>query len=128
MQCTGKDLYKDLEGSIIIPIVLSMITGSHTSYTQLAQGYRYHKLRKTFGKFFMSYSELLSKFGAISYLEYASKGITHTVFYGNLVCKLKMIKGEANFISSGFKIVKHLRHRQYDPAIIERTISSVLDN
>ena len=26
----------------------------------LAQGYRYHKLRKTFGKFFRSYSELLS--------------------------------------------------------------------
>ena len=25
------------------------------------QGYRYHKLRKTFGKFFRSYSELLSK-------------------------------------------------------------------
>ena len=27
----------------------------------LTQGYRYHKLRKTFGKFFRSYSELLSK-------------------------------------------------------------------
>ena len=33
----------------------------------LTQGYRYHKLRKTFGKFFISYSELLSKFGAISF-------------------------------------------------------------
>ena len=36
-------------------------------------GYRYHKLRKTFGKFFRSYSELLSKFGAISFQEYVSK-------------------------------------------------------
>ena len=27
----------------------------------LTQGYRYHKLRKTFGKFFRSYSELLSR-------------------------------------------------------------------
>ena len=43
----------------------------------LTQGYRYHKLRKTFGKFFRSYSELLSKFGAISFQEYVSKGITH---------------------------------------------------
>ena len=33
----------------------------------LAQGYRYRKLRKTFGKFLMSYSELLSKFCAISF-------------------------------------------------------------
>ena len=36
----------------------------------LKQGYRYHKLRKTFGKFFRSYSELLSKFGDISFQEY----------------------------------------------------------
>ena len=36
------------------------------------------------------------------------------------------MKGEANFISSGSKKVKRLRCRQYDPAIIERTISLVL--
>ena len=35
----------------------------------LTQGYRYHKLRKTFGKFFRLYSELLSKFDAISLQE-----------------------------------------------------------
>ena len=31
-----------------------------------------------------------------------------------------------NFISSGSKIVKRLRRRQYDPAIIDRTIGLVL--
>ena len=35
-------------------------------------------------------------------------------------------KGEANFISSGSKIVKQLRRRPYDPSIIERTIGLVL--
>ena len=34
-----------------------------------AQGYRYHKLRKTFGKFFRSYCELLSKFVDTSFQE-----------------------------------------------------------
>ena len=92
----------------------------------LTQGYRYHKLRKTFGKFFRSFSELLSKFGAISFQEYVSKGITHPVFYGDLVYKLRRVKSESNFISSGSKIVKRLRRRQYDPEIIERTISLVL--
>ena len=92
----------------------------------LTQGYRYHKLRKTFGKFFRSYSELLSKFGAISFQEYVSKGITHPVFYGDLVYKLRRVKNESNFISSGSKIVKRLRRRQYDPEIIERTIGLVL--
>ena len=92
----------------------------------LTQGYRYHKLRKTFGKFFRSYSELMSKFGAISFQEYVSKGITHPVFYDDLVYKLRRVKSEKNFISSGSKIVKRLRRRQYDPVIIEMTIGFVL--
>ena len=106
------------------------------------QGYIWHKLRKTFGLFFMSYYDLvsksyilhlfyiyftfLSKSGAISFQEHVSKGITHPVFYGDLVYNLRRVKGEANFISSGSKIVKRLRRRQYDPSIIERTICLVL--
>ena len=81
---------------------------------------------KTFGKFFRSYSELLSKFGDISFQEYLSKGISHPVFYGDLVYKLRRVKDTPNFISSGSKIVKPLRRRQYDPVIIERTIGLVL--
>ena len=92
----------------------------------LTQGYRYHKLRKTFGKFFRSYSELLSKFCDISFQEYLSKGISHPVIYGDLVYKLRMVIDTPNFISSGSKIVKRLRRRQYDPVIIERTVGLVL--
>ena len=92
----------------------------------LTQGYRYHKLRKTFGKFFRSYSELLSKFGDISFQEYVFKGISHPVFYGDLVYKLRRVKDTPNFISSASKIVKRLRRRQYDPLIIETTIGLVL--
>ena len=92
----------------------------------LTQGYRYHKLRKTFGKFFRSYSEHLPKFGDISFQEYMSKGISHTVFYGDLVYKLRTVKDTPNFISSGSKIVKRLRRREYDPLIIDRTICLVL--
>ena len=92
----------------------------------LTQDYRYHKLRKTFGKVFRSYSELLSKFGDISFQEYLSKGIYRPVFYGYLVYKLRRIKDTPNFFSSGTKIVKRLRRRQYEPVIIERTIELVL--
>ena len=92
----------------------------------LTQRYRYHKLRKTLGKFFRSYSEFLSKFGAIPFREYVSKGITHPVFYGDLVYKLRRVKSESNFISSGSNIVKRLRLRQYDPVFIERTKGLVL--
>ena len=92
----------------------------------LTQGYRYHKLRKTFGKFFRSYSELLSKFGDISLQEYLSKGISHPIFYGDLVYKLRRVKDTPNYFSSGSKIFKRLRRWQYDPVIIERTIGLVL--
>ena len=91
----------------------------------LTQGYRYHKLRKTFGKFFKSYSELLLKFCDISFQEYVFKGISHPVFYGDLVYKLRRVKYTPNFISSGSKIVKRLRRRQYDPLIIKRTFGLV---
>ena len=92
----------------------------------LTKGYRYHKLRKTFGKFLRSFSELLSKFGDISFLEYVSKGISHPVFYGDLVFKLRRVKETPNVISSGSKTAKRLRRRQYDPLIIERTLGLVL--
>ena len=99
--------------------------------SKLLQNY-WHRLiditsfEKTFGQFFRSYSELLSKFGDISFQEYLSKGISHPVFYGDLVYKLRRIKDTPNFISSGSKIAKRLRRRQYDPVIIERTIGLVL--
>ena len=67
----------------------------------LTQCYIYHKLRKTFGKFFRSYSDLLSKFGEMSFQEYVTEGISHPVFYGDLVYKLRKVKCEANFVSFG---------------------------
>ena len=79
----------------------------------LTQGCRYHKLRKTFGKFFRSYSELLSKFSEISFQDYVSEGIPHPVFYSDLVYKLRSVKGSINFVLSGLKIVKRLRRRKY---------------
>ena len=87
--------------------------------------YRYHKLRKAFRKFFRSYSKLLSKFCDISFQEYVSKGISHPVYYGDLVYKLRMVKDTPHFISLGSKIVKRLRRRQYDPLIMG-TIGLVL--
>ena len=58
----------------------------------------------TFWTFFRSYSELLSKIGELSSQEYVSEGISHPVFYGDLVYKLKRAKGVENFVSSGSKI------------------------
>ena len=74
----------------------------------------------------VSYSELLFKYGEISFQEYVSEGISRPVFYGDIFYKLRRIKCEANFVSSGSKIVKRLRRRKYDQVIIERTIGLML--
>ena len=47
----------------------------------LTQGYRYHNLRKTFGKFFRSYSDLLSKCSEISFQEYVTEGYIKTYIF-----------------------------------------------
>ena len=89
----------------------------------LTQDYRYHKLRKTFWKSLRSYSELLSKFGEISFQEYV---FSRPDLYGDLVYKLRSVKCAANFVSFGSKMVKPIRRRQYDPVIIKRTICLML--
>ena len=67
-----------------------------------------------------------SEFGEKSFQVYVSEGISHSVFYCDLVYKLRRVKCEANFVSSDSKIVKRLRRRNYDPVIIERTNGLVL--
>ena len=62
----------------------------------LNQGYRYHKLRKTFSKFYRRYYDLISKFKVgLKYL--LRQGLLDPEFYGYLVYKLKKIVGSNNF-------------------------------
>ena len=69
----------------------------------LKQGYRYHKLRKTFSKFCRRYYDLISKFqnGLKSLLR---QGLSEPDFYGDLVYKLKKIVGSNKIISHYTKI------------------------
>ena len=60
------------------------------------QGYRYHKLRKTFSKFYQRYYDLVSKFQVgLKFL--LRQGLSESDFYGDLVYKLKKIVGSNNF-------------------------------
>ena len=85
-----------------------------------------HRASKTFEQFFRSYSDLLSKFNDISFQDHVSEEISHPVYYGDLVHKVRKIKCAVNFVSSGSKIVKCLRRWMYSPVIIERIIGLVL--
>ena len=62
----------------------------------LQQGYRYHKLRKTFSKFCRRHHELVSKFN-VGLKTILHQGLSEPEFYGDLVYKFKKIVGRADF-------------------------------
>ena len=74
----------------------------------LKQGYRYHKLGKTFSKFYRRYYDLISKFkiGLKSLLRH---GLSEPEFYGDLVYKFKKIVGSNNFSAQFIKMISHYK-------------------
>ena len=50
----------------------------------LKQGYRYHKIRKAFSKFYHRHSELIVKYN-IGLKTLLQQGISEPIFYGDLV-------------------------------------------
>ena len=57
----------------------------------LQQGYRYHKLRKTFSKFYRLHHELVSKFN-VGLKTLLHQGLSELEFYADLVYKCKKKK------------------------------------
>ena len=62
----------------------------------LKQGYRYHKLRKAFSKFYRRHYELISKFN-VGLKSLLHQGLLEPEFYGDLVFKFKKIRGMTDF-------------------------------
>ena len=62
----------------------------------LQQGYRYHKLRKTFSKFYRRHYELVSKFN-VGLKTLLHQSLSEAEFYGDLIYKFKTIVGRADF-------------------------------
>ena len=71
----------------------------------LKQGYRYHKIRKAFSKFYHRHSELIVKYN-IGLKILLQQDISEPIFYGDLVYKFKRIVGKPNFSDQFKKIVK----------------------
>ena len=88
----------------------------------LKQGYRYHKLRKTFSKFYRRYYDLISKF-LIGLKSLLCQGLSEPDFYGDLVYKLKKIVGSNNF-SAHFS---HYKKIGYNINVLQQTACLVVN-
>ena len=71
----------------------------------LKQGYRYHRIRKTFSKFYHRHLMLIIKYN-IELLTLLQQGISEPISYGDLVYKFKRIVGKPNFSDQLKNIIK----------------------
>ena len=67
----------------------------------LKQCYQYHKLRKTFSKFYRRYYDLISKFH-VRFKSLLHQGLSEPEFYCDLVYKLKIVDSN-NFFSAVYR-------------------------
>ena len=92
----------------------------------LKQGYRYHKIRKTFSKFYYRHSELIVKYN-IGLKTLLQQGISEPISYGDLVYKFKRIVGKPNFSDQFKKIVKRYIRVGYNLDIMRQSVCLVLN-
>ena len=86
----------------------------------LKQGYRYHKLRKEFSKFYRRHFELIEKYH-VSLKKLMQQGICNPEFYGDLVYKFKKIIGNPNFSNLLKRIVNRFKRAGYSLDIMRQT-------
>ena len=87
----------------------------------LQQGYRYHKLRKTFSKFYRRHCELISKYN-VGLKTLLSEGLSEPEFYGDLVYKFKKLKGINDFSFQFRKIITRYRRIGYNLNVMRNSI------
>ena len=83
----------------------------------LKQGYRYHKLRKAFSKF---YYELILKFN-VGLKSLLHQGLSEPEFYSDLVNKFKNIRGMTDFSDQFRKIIMRYKRIGYNLNVMRQS-------
>ena len=92
----------------------------------LKQGYRYHKLRKTFSKVYRRYYDLISKF-QIGLKTRLRQRLSEPEFYGDLVYKSKKIVGSNNFSTQFIRIIFYYKKIGYNINVLQQTACLVVN-
>ena len=92
----------------------------------LKQGYRYHKIWKTFSKFYRRYYDLISKF-KVGLKSRLHQGLSEPDFYGDLVYKLKKIVVSNNFSAQFIKIISHCKKIGYNINVLQQIACLVVN-
>ena len=87
----------------------------------LRQGYRYHKLRKTFAKFYRRHYEYIPKLN-VGLKTFLHQDLSEPEFYGDLVYKLKKIVGRTDFSDKSGKIIIHYKRIGYNSNVMRQFV------
>ena len=87
----------------------------------LKQGYRYHKLRKAFSKFYRRHYGLISKFN-VGLKSLLHQGLSEPEFYGDLVYKFKKIRGITDFSDQFRKIIMRYKRIGYNLNVMRQSV------
>ena len=92
----------------------------------LQQGYRYHKLRIFFSKFYRRHFELFSKYntGLRSLLQ---KGLSEPEFYGDLVYKFRKLVGKTEFSDRFKKSIRRYKRIGYKIDVMRQSACLVVN-
>ena len=92
----------------------------------LQQGYRFHKLRKFFAKFYKRNGDLLEKYNT-NLKALLQHGITHPQFYGDVIYKLRKCTSSDYFSDRFIKCIRTFVRKGYTRSILHRTVCMVID-
>ena len=92
----------------------------------LKQGYGYHKIRKSFSKFYHRHSELVVKYNT-ELKTLLQQGISEPIFYGDTVYKFKRNIGKPNFRDQFKNIIKRYIKVGYNLDVMRQSACLILN-
>ena len=92
----------------------------------LRQGYRYHKLRKAFSKFYRRHLDIMSKYN-VGLKTLLQQGLSKPKFYGDLVYKFRTIIGINDFPYHFKKIIVRYKKIGYYIDVFRQTACLVVN-
>ena len=92
----------------------------------LRQGYRYHKLRKAFSKFYRRHFDIVSKYN-VGLKTLLLQGLSEPEFYGDLMYKFREIIGKNDFPYHFKKIIVRYKKVGYNIDVLRQTACLVVN-
>ena len=94
----------------------------------LRQGYRYHKLRKAFSKFYRRHLDLVSKYNNVGLITFLLQGLSEPEFHGDLVYKFRKIISKYDFPYHFKKIIVYYKKIGYNIDVLRQTACLVVNS